>query len=156
MYYEQLLDNTGFETDEAWEALGGYLPGYSVSRARSGLRSMRLGILAPYPHPAYSSVQQALDVPSQATEAVLSLYYFPVSSSDDSDYLYVVIYRTSDGARLRTVTWKDRHQAWSLRTMDLQDFAGQSIRLRIGLYNDGQGVTAVYLDDVEVWVAVSD
>jgi hypothetical protein len=101
-------------------------------------------------------VQQTLHVPARATEAVLSFYYFPVSSSEDSDYLYVVIKRASDDARLRTVSWKDRHQAWNLRTMDLLDFAGQSIRLQVGLYNDGQGVTAVYLDDVEAWVAVAD
>jgi hypothetical protein len=154
-YYEQLLSNASFEKDEAWDLLGGYPPGYSLSRARSGRRSMRLGILAPYPQPVYSSVQQTLDIPGGATEAVLSLYYFPVSSSEDTDYLYVVIYRASDDARLRTDRRMDRHQAWNLWTLDLQEFVGQSIRLQIGLYNDGQGVTAVYLDDVEVWVAVT-
>jgi hypothetical protein len=155
-YYQQLVRNASFETDEAWTLLGGYAPGYSLSRARSGLRSMRLGILAPYPHPVYSSVQQTLDLPGGATEVVLSLYYFPVSSSEDTDYLYVVIYRASDGTRLRTDRRKDRHQAWNLWTLDLQEFAGQSIRVQVGLYNDGQGVTAVYLDDVEVWVAVTN
>jgi len=153
--YQQLLVNSSFETDEAWIRQGGYLPGYSVSRARSGLRSMRLGIIAPYPLEVYSSVQQTVDIPSGATEALLSLYYFPVSSSEDSDYLYVVLYRASDHYRLRTMTWTERHQAWNLQTLDLLEYAGQQIELRIGLYSDGQGVTAVYLDDVELWVAGS-
>jgi len=153
--YQQLLVNSSFETDEAWIRQGGYLPGYSVSRAHSGLRSMRLGIVAPYPLEVYSSVQQTVDIPSGATEALLSFYYFPVSSSEDSDYLYVVLYRASDHHRLRSVTWMERHQAWNLQTLDLMEYAGQQIELRIGLYSDGQGVTAVYLDDVELWVAGS-
>jgi len=155
LHYTQLLANTSFETDEAWDRLGGFLPDYSWSRARNGLRSMRLGILAPYPHAVYSSVQQTVDLPAGATEAVLSLYYFPVSSSEDSDFMYVVIDRVSDGVRLRTYKRMDRQQAWNVWPLDLREFAGQSVSLQIGVFNDGQGVTAVYLDDVEVWVAVA-
>jgi hypothetical protein len=47
-------------------------------------------------------------------------------------------------------------QAWHLYTVDLlsrlQPYAGQRIRLRVGVYNNGDGMTAVYVDDVELWV----
>jgi hypothetical protein len=156
-YYQQLVVNPSFETDEAWEILRTVYPaGYSVSRARKGLRSMRLGIIGPYPQPVYSSVQQTVEIPAAAEEALLSFYYFPVSSSVDADYLYLVLYRASDNVRLRTVRWMDRYQSWNLQSLDLLQYAGERIRLQIGLYNDGQGVTTVYLDDVELWIRAEE
>ena len=154
--YRQLLVNPSFETDEAWQILQTVYPaGYSVSRARSGQRSMRLGIIAPFPAEAYSSVEQEFELPVGLTEAVLTLYYFPVSTVPPGDYLYVVLYRASDGTELHRFTWMERHQAWNLQTVDLTAFAGQRVRLRIGLYNDGEGLSVVYLDDVEVWVGTA-
>lgn len=156
-HYQQLVANPSFETDDAWEILQTVYPaGYSVSRAHKGLRSMRLGIVGPYPQPVYSSVQQTVEIPGAAAEALLSFYYFPVSSSVDADYLYLVLYRASDNVRLRTMRWMDRHQSWNLQSLDLLEYAGERIRLQIGLYNDGQGVTTVYVDDVELWVRVEE
>jgi len=151
-----LLVNPSFETDEAWQILQtAYPAGYSVSRARSGERSMRLGLVAPFPAEAYSSVEQQFELPSGVTEAVLSLYYFPVSTVPPGDYLYVVLYRASDGTELHRFTWMERHQAWNQQTVDLTAFAGQEVRLRIGLYNDGEGLSVAFLDDVEVWVGTT-
>ena len=156
-HHMQLILNPSFETNEAWEILQTACPaGYSVSRARSGLRSMRLGITSPYPERAYSSVRQTVEIPSRVEEAQLSFYYFPVSSSADGDYIYFILLRASDGARLRTISWMDRNQTWNQRTFDLLEYAGQAITLWFGVYNDGDGVTAVYLDDVELWVASSE
>jgi hypothetical protein len=151
--YEQVVLNPSFESDEGWTLQGGLAPGYSVSRAHKGLRSMRLGIVAPYSGGVYSSVRQEVAIPPGASEAQLSFYYFPVSSPVDSDYMYLSLRRMPDGEELDRVTWMEREQAWNLWTYDLSAYAAQTVQLWIGVYNDGQGVTAVYLDDVELWVA---
>lgn len=153
--HQQLVVNPSFETDEAWERLGGYLPAYSWSRAHTGSRSMCLGIAAPYPGQVWSSVRQDVEIPSEVTEAQLSFYYFPVSWPQDDDYIYFVLLRASDGTELQRISWVDSHQAWNERTFDLLEHAGQRVTLWIGVYNDGQGVTSVYVDDVELWVASS-
>ena len=67
--------------------------------------------------------------------------------------------RASDGTTLFEQRWKQWDQTWYPYTVDLlsalQPYAGQGIRLRIGVYNDGDGMTAVYVDDVELWVGGS-
>ncbi len=154
-YYRQLVVNPSFENNEAWILQGGYLPGYSVSRARGGLRSMRLGIVAQYPARVWSSVCQEVDIPAAVAEAQLSFYYFPVSWPVDNDYIYLVLATACDpsaGTELERVVWMERTQDWNVQIADLLPYAGQRVALRLGVYNDGQGVTAVYLDDVELWV----
>jgi len=147
-----LLLNPSFESNEAWELLGGYAPGYSWSRAHSGLRSMRLGLLAPYPAPVYSSVRQEVEIPSGVRSARVYFYYFLVSWPEDGDYLYLVLDRVSDGTRLRSERWIQRFQTWHLMSFDLLEYAGERVKLQIGVFNDGHGVTGVFLDDVELWV----
>ena len=154
--YEQLLVNPSFETDEGWIAQGRVPPSPSVSRAHKGLRSMRLGVVAPYSGDVYSSVRQEVTVPQSVSEAQLSFYYFPVSSPVDSDYMYLVLRRARDGKELERVVWMEREQVWNVRTFDLLPYAGQTVELWIGVYNDGQGITTVYLDDAELWVATGD
>jgi len=151
--YEQLIVNPSFENDEGWTLQGGFAPGYSVSRAHKGLRSMRLGIAAPYSGDVWSSVVQEVSIPEAVSEAQLSFYYFPVSSPVDSDYMYFTLERPTDHQELERAVWMERKQAWNLWTYDLSAYAGQAVDVRIGVYNDGQGITTVYLDDVELWVA---
>ncbi len=154
--YEQLLVNPSFETDAGWTLQGGVAPGYSVSRAHKGLRSMRLGIVAPYSGGVYSSVRQDVAIPQGVAEAQLSFFFFPVSSPADSDYMYFIVRRVPDGQELDRAVWVNRKQAWNLWTYDLSAYAGQTVQLWIGVYNDGLGVTTVYLDDVELWVPAAD
>jgi len=144
--------NPSFESNDAWELLGGYAPGYSWSRAHSGSRSMRLGLLSPYPAAVFSSVRQEVDIPSNASEARLSFYYFPVSWPEDNDYLYLVLDRASDGTRLLREKFINRSQTWNPMDFDLREYVGERVKLQIGVYNDGHGVTGVFLDDVELWV----
>jgi len=125
-----------------------------VSRAHSGNRSMHLGIDTGANQPSYSSVQQAVGIPAGVAQATLSFHYFPVTTQLDGDRFYFVIMRASDYAILRVVFVTDMRQSWNLGSYDLREWAGQSIILRFSVKNDGLGgVTAVYLDDVEVWVA---
>jgi len=153
-----LIGNQSFETNEAWEILRtAYWADYSVSRAHSGSRSMRLGIDTSYNVYSYSSVQQTVDIPSGVTQAELSFHYFPVSPQVDGDRIYFCVLPTSDGSEPPCTFWTDHNQAWNRRTFNLLGYAGQRVNLRFGVKNDGLGgITAVYLDDVELWVLSSE
>jgi hypothetical protein len=113
---------------------------------------MRLGLLSPYPAPVYSSVRQEVEIPSGISEARLYFYYFPVSWPEDTDYLYLALDRASDGTRLYSRRWIERFQTWIPMSFDLLEYAGERVKVQIGVYNDGHGVTGVFLDDVELWV----
>lgn len=150
----QSIVNPSFETDEAWVFPDTEYPaGYSVSRAHSGLRSARLGIAVGGNLYSYSSVQQAVEIPSGATQANLSCYYFPVSTWSGDDRIYFCVLRSDSDIWLHCETWTDPNQAWNLRTFDLRSYTGQRIRVHFGVRNDGEdGISAVWLDDVELWV----
>jgi bacillopeptidase F (M6 metalloprotease family) len=43
------------------------------------------------------------------------------------------------------------NRAWGFHEFDLAEYAGQTIKLHFGAYNDGLGaVTAMYVDDVSL------
>jgi len=154
-YYMQLIVNPSFETDEAWEIpKTAYSAGYSIGRARTGSRSMRLGIDTGGNVWSWSSARQRVDIPSGITHAQLSFYYFPVSAWADDDTIYFCVLRASDNTILGKCTfWIERNQAWNLGTFDLVGYAGQSIKVHFGVRNDGlNGISAVYLDDVTLYV----
>ncbi len=114
---------------------------------------MRLGLAPGGNLYSYSSVQQTVEIPNWATRAELSFYYFPLMALDDGDRIYFCVLRASDNTILQWSFWTDAHQAWNLRTFELRDYAGQRIKVHFGVRNDGlDGITAVYLDDVELWV----
>ena len=154
----QLLLNPGFETDQAW-TLENDRPAYTMVRAHNGLRSMRLGIILPASGLVYTSIWQEVDLPGHVTSARLSLYYFPVGWPEDTDFVYLSVTRSSDGTTLFADHWMRWEQTWHSYTVDLlsrlQPYAGQRIRLRLGVKNDGDGMTAVYLDDTELQVSGS-
>jgi hypothetical protein len=153
----QLLLNPGFETDAGWALEGAVPPVYTMQRAHGGVRSVRLGIILPQTGAVYSSVRQEVDLPDHLSAALLSLYYFPAGWPEDADHLYLYVTRVSDGATLFSDSWMQWEQTWHAYTVDLlsglQPYAGQRVRLRVGVYNNGDGMTAVFLDDVELWVA---
>lgn len=150
----QLIANPSFEEDAAWVITHTVYPAsYSVSRAHSGYRSMRLGLAPGGNLFSYSSVQQTVEIPSEAFQADLSFYYFPLMAQEDGDHLYFCVLRDSDGGILECDFWTDHRQSWNLQTYDLLGYAGQRIKVHFGVRNDGlDGITAMYLDDVELWV----
>jgi C1A family cysteine protease len=150
----QLIVNGGFETDEAWHIpMTDYPAVYTMERARTGSRSMRLGVSPGANVFSYSSVQQTVDIPGWAREAVLSYYYHPEMVGGDGDRLYFCVLRASDGQSLGCDHWVDVQQDWTPRTYDLLDHAGTGVIVRFGMKNDGLADTSTaYLDDVELWV----
>ncbi len=152
--WTQWIVNPSFESDEAWQIPQTEYPaGYSYSRSRTGVRSMRLGIPAGGNVYSYSSTQQTLELPASAIEATLTFYYWPVTAWPDADRIYFCVLRASDDVALQTTVWTDYEQAWQQRSVDLRAYAGQRIKVHFGVKNDGENwITSVYLDDVELWV----
>ena len=152
----QLLLNSGFESDASWTLEGGIKPVYTMARVYSGDRSIRLGIILPESQPVWSSMWQEVDLPGDIKGAELSLYYFPVGWPEDVDGIYLYVTRASDGLILLSERWMQWEQSWHAHTVDLSarllPYAGQRIRVRLGAYNNGDGMTAVYVDEVELWV----
>ena len=150
----QFIINPSFETDEAWQIPDtDYPAGYTTAYARSGLRSMRLGIPSGAPVFSFSSVQQTVEIPAGATQAELSFHYLPFMSGDAYDSLYFCVLRASDNAILQCDFWTSFNPVWTSRTYDLRAYAGMSIKVHLGMRNDEwDGTSVAYLDDAELWV----
>ena len=56
------------------------------------------------------------------------------------------------GQWINTLVWqRTNDQQWTFHQFDLGVYAGQTIKLQFGAYNDGwSGVTGLYVDDVSL------
>ncbi|MDY7076132.1 MAG: M28 family peptidase [Chloroflexota bacterium] len=165
--------NGGFESDSDWELpITEYSAAYTTAAAHSGSRSMRLGIVEPDDDRySYSSAHQAVTVPTGAISATLRFWLYPMSEEPPadlalpaqpwaptngafplaSDTQYVLILDEQGYEIERLVSQRRNDRQWIYHQFDLTTYAGQTIRLHFGVYNDGQdGVTAMYVDDVSL------
>ena len=149
----ELVDNGGFETTSGWIISTTPFPaGYSTDEAHSGKRSMRLGILPGQTDAyAYSSVYQEITIPADAAGATLSFWYVPHTEDSSGDLQQVILYSTS-WLRLETVLQVlSDDGVWIHHTLDVSDYAGQTLYLYFNVYNDGDGRRSwVFLDDVSL------
>jgi N-acetylmuramoyl-L-alanine amidase len=143
-----VIINGGFETDEGWTL--NRLAVYDSSLARSGARSMRLGILPgePVSQTIYSSVSQSFVVPEGPT-VTLSLWVYLRTGGDRDDLFYVGL---DDGSRQDRPldSWRPGdlpENTWVERRVDLTPYAGQRVTLYIGVKNDGDSLTAAMNGD---------
>ena len=166
--------NGGFESSSGWELpLTVYSAGYSTSQAHKGSRSMRTGIERTAQNVfSYSSARQAVSIPSNAKSADLEFWYYPVSEdvlslparlsptgrlfensplSNDLQYVIVVdAYNNWIG----TLLWQlSNSQDWTHEKFNLKNYAGMTIKIQFGTFNNGTGgVSAMYEDDVSLTV----
>lgn len=166
------ISNKSFETNLAW-----YIPvtafsaGYSTYRAHTGLRSMRTGIVYSYHNRfSYSDFGQVVSIPAGSSSAVLSMWLYNSTSelytaalpeqpapdqigevelAGDVQYLLVLDYW---GNWIDTLIWQKTNDGyWKYKSFDLKKYAGSTIRLQWGTYNDGWGgITSMYVDDVSL------
>lgn len=151
---EELLVNGGFETREGWEIMPtAYPAAYTIAPARSGSWAMRAGIVEPQANVlSYSSFEQSFILPADIASADLSAWLYSVTTAPENDLQYVLLL-DAGGAVIETL-WHNREDArqWREFGFDLRPYAGQTVALRFGAYNDGEdGITALYVDDVSVW-----
>jgi len=122
---------------------------------------------------SYSSARQTVTIPSTAYKAYLKLYIYPISGESPlnpvsampkhllvgpfgqaplaDDLQYVLILNQANQV-LDTLLWqRSNSQSWTLKEFNLLGYAGYSIKIQFGTYNDGYGgITAMYVDDISL------
>jgi len=154
------LHNGGAEINAAWDFPDTPARAdYSDIAAHSGLRSLRIGLVTQPNTPAYSSARQLVSIPADAITVTLSFWLKPLSTeallaragapaTGDAQYVLLL---SPEGATLETLLWMKRSATWEPYTFDLSAYAGQTVRLHFGVYNDGTGgITGMYVDDVSL------
>ena len=135
---------------------------------------MRVGIVDPVDiRESWSSARQLVAIPAGVVSATLRLWLYPASGEPPVDLAYrsrpplsdieaasltgtgdaqYVFILDENSQWLETlVSQQSNDQEWAFRQFDLMAYAGRTIKLHLGAYNDGGGgVTALYVDDVSL------
>lgn len=174
------LRNGGFETDEGWTLpVTAYRAAYSTAQQHTGDRSVRTGIVMPADNAfSYSSASQTVQIPTGTQTATLSLWLYAVSGEGDlansagavdnatvqavadgvapanplaGDRQYVLLTNEQNTVLARLLWTRSNASSWQPFTFDLTPYAGQTVRVLVGAYNDGvDGVTALFADDASL------
>ena len=174
----EAVTNGGFEKDTGWDfPITPYSADYSTAVVHKGSRSARTGILKTAENVySYSSVRsKVIKVPSDIGSATLRVWLYPLSEEGmattlmdapkgpdfgeaalSQDVQYALVLEPgatlADDQLLETLLWiRSDSQTWMMHEFDLTKYAGQSIKLQFGTFNDGaNGVTAMFVDDVSL------
>jgi serine protease len=153
---EELIVNGGFEGEGGWVFSQTAVPaGFATEVVHSGQRSARLGIVSGYDLYSYSSVHQTITIPAGIKRAMLTYWTYPISQDVYPNDLQLVLILDQ---HFRLVASADQSlsnaRQWVPGAFDLTQFAGQTITVYFGVYNNGVTgrTTAMYLDDVTVTV----
>ncbi len=169
----EAIINGGFETNNGWEIPNTEYPaGYSTAEAHSGSRSMRTGIVNPDDNIfSYSSAQQKVTIPAGTTSATFTFWVKPFSGQVKSlslpaqpvigtpadqiqmsgDVQYVLVL-DNNGNIINTLLWQlSDSRTWKQYQFSLAAYAGKTIWLHFGTYNDGlDGISSMFADDVSL------
>lgn len=170
------LNNSGFEATRDWFIpITVYSADYSTDRAHAGARSMRTGILKLLDNIySYSDAQQLVSIPANANSVTLRIWLYPISGEaanapvpsipDPKSFKFGLEPLTNDvqyilildqyGNWIDTLYWQRRNDTkWLYYQFDLLKYAGYTIYIHFGTYNDGYGgVTTMFVDDAELEV----
>jgi hypothetical protein len=153
----QLIQKGGFETGTLanWTPGGVYLPFTTTVQKRSGAYSAQLGASLGSEPNGDSSLYQAITIPSTATKATLTFWYWP-STTDTitNDWQEAQVQNSSGTTLAQIMKVASNTQVWTpgdVRSDPLTK--GQTIRVYFNDHQDGYGdLTYMYLDDVGVIV----
>ncbi len=169
----EAIINGGFEGASGWDIpITEYPAGYSTAEAHSGSQSMRTGIVNLANNKfSYSSARQKVTIPSGTTSAYLTFWIKPFSGglgglslanipafglpvdelqiSGDVQYVLVL---DSNFNIINTLIWQlSDSRTWTKYQFNLASYAGQTIWLHFGTYNDGlDGISSMFVDDVSM------
>lgn len=152
----QLIQNGGFETGTLanWITGGVYSPFVETVQKHSGTYSAQLSASSGAEPNGDSSLYQTITIPSTATKATLTFWYWP-STTDTITYDWQEAQvQNSSGATLAQIMKVcSNAQVWTQVSYDLTSYKGQTIRVYFNDHGDGYGdLTYMYLDDVTVTV----
>jgi hypothetical protein len=171
---EQWLVNTGFEGRDGWAMPTTAIRAtYSTQQVYAGEWAMQTGLPASATNiRSYSSASQGVTIPAGADTALLTFFLYMQSSepatmalpenpldvmgtqaSNAGDAQMVLILDAKNNRELlRLVYERSDARQWSDKyEFDLTQFAGQTIKIYFGTYNNGrEGTTAMYVDQAEL------
>ncbi len=174
----ELLADGGFELRNAWNIpTTAYPAGYVTNPVHGQLWALRTGIPSDgHNIYSYSSANQKVTIPADATSATLTFWTYawsesaggrlparpplgrPVSkipemveATGGGDVQYALILDSAQHIA-RTLLWQDSNsQTWDQHQFDLSEFIGQTIWVHFGTFNDGaDGKAAMYVDDASL------
>ena len=152
----QLIQNGGFETGTLanWTAGGVYLPFTTTVQKHSGAYSAQLGASSGSEPNGDSSLYQTITIPSTATKATLTFWYWPSTTDTITyDWQEAQVQNSSGATLAQILKVASNTQVWTQVTHDLTTYKGQTIRVYFNDHQDGFGdLTYMYLDDVSVTV----
>ena len=151
----ELLTNGGFEVKElAWQTFGAESPpAYTTSPVFSGEQAMRLGIVEGANLAIINGVRQSAFLPNSASSLILGFHYRPIHESLPGDDLqYLDIYDANSGLKLYQLQGSlNNSPNWIFLQYDLTPLKGKTIRIEVGVRNDGGGGrTALIIDDLSL------
>jgi hypothetical protein len=152
-YCRNAIVDGDFESGTGWSIdAAPRVASRSTAQTHTGSYAMRMGIVDESNVSSPSAIRQRIDIPADATYALLSFYYYPVAETDRrSDYWEVMLFEPGTNNTIATL-WKNNtgnERRWLLMNIDLLAYRGRSLDLYFNVYNDGQGgASALYVDDV--------
>jgi hypothetical protein len=150
----QLIQNGGFETGSLanWTAGGVAAPTIATAQHHTGLYSAQLGASSGAEPNGDSSLYQAIAIPSTATKATLTFWYWPSTTDTITyDWQEAQVQNSSGALLAQIMKVASNTQVWTQVTYDLTTYKGQTVRIYFNDHQDGYGdLTYMYLDDVSV------
>jgi len=149
-----LIQNGGFETSGSWAYTGQNLPIRTTTRPHSGSYSLRVGTTSG--QQGDSIADQMVTIPSSATSASLSFYYWP-TTNDSSKYAWqeADIINSSGQVIQQLFRKTTNDRAWIQLTFDLSKYRGQTIGIQFLDHENANGYSYyayMYVDDVALTV----
>jgi hypothetical protein len=152
----QLIQNGGFETGTLanWTTGGVYTPFVETVQKHNGTHSAQLSASSGTEPNGDSSIYQTISIPSTATKATLTFYYWPATTDTITyDWQEARVQNTSGTMLAQIMKVCSNAMAWTPVTYDLTSYKGQTIRIYFNDHGDGYGdLTYMYLDDISVTV----
>ncbi len=153
----QLIQNGGFETGSLidWTAAGAIVPTVSIAEEHSGSYSALLGSIAKPELNGNSDITQTITIPSSATTATLTFWYWPVTN-DTITYAWqeAQVQNTSGATLAEVFKVASNAKAWTEVTYDLSPYIGQTVVIYFNAHGTGSSsyYVGMYVDDVSVLV----
>jgi hypothetical protein len=151
----EAIANGGFESGFTGWSTPSFTPAPAIvqSPVAQGANAARVGSGSTSSAPSgFSSVQQAVTIPANATSATLAFQRYRISGDTVNDLQYVAV--LSGTVVLDYLVYERVHDpAWAAAQFDLLAYAGQPINLRFSVKNDGLGgATGMFVDAVSLQV----
>jgi phospholipase C len=149
-----LVQNGGFETGSFtdWTAAGPVKPTVTTAEAHSGSYSALLGQTKEPEVDGNSSIYQTITIPSTATKATLTFWYWP-GTDDTISYAWqeALIMNTSGTTLASVLKVASNTKKWTQVTYNLSSYIGETVRLYFAVHGNGYSdYVYMYLDDVSV------